>query len=154
MRIDQIFLRTDIPNFISKSINSRKHDSYCLAVSPLFPRINVSLLINAGPRFTHTAEQKKKRVGLERGLVLLSSRSSSSTRGYTFTNDFWTGKKEQGLFFGSIYICVCTLYIRLRVVGNFFITAWKDIYERGGDMRCFGARFLIDVEKLPGRRID
>lgn len=107
MRIDQIFLRTDIPNFISKSINSRKHDSYCLAVSPLFPRINVSLLINAGPRFTHTAEQKKKRVGLERGLVLLSSRSSSSTRGYTFTNDFWTGKKEQGLFFGSIYICVC-----------------------------------------------
>lgn len=105
--MDQIFLRTDIPNFISKSINSRKHDSYCLAVSPLFPRINVSLLINAGPRFTHTAEQKKKRVGLERGLVLLSSRSSSSTRGYTFTNDFWTGKKEQGLFFGSIYICVC-----------------------------------------------
>lgn len=105
-----IFLRTDIPNFISKSINSRKHDSYCLAVSPLFPRINVSLLINAGPRFTHTAEQKKKRVGLERGLVLLSSRSSSSTRGYTFTNDFWTGKKEQGLFFGSIYICVYIIY--------------------------------------------
>lgn len=105
-----IFLRTDIPNFISKSINSRKHDSYCLAVSPLFPRINVSLLINASPRFTHTAEQKKKRVGLERGLVLLSSRSSSSTRGYTFTNDFWTGKKEQGLFFGSIYICVYIIY--------------------------------------------
>lgn len=105
-----IFLRTDIPNFISKSINSRKHDSYCLAVSPLFPRINVSLLINAGPRFTHTAEQKKKRVGLERGLILLSSRSSSSTRGYTFTNDFWTGKKEQGLFFGSIYICVYIIY--------------------------------------------
>lgn len=105
-----IFLRTDIPNFISKSINSRKHDSYCLAVSPLFPRINVSLLINAGPRFTHTAEQKKKRVGLERGLILLSSRSSSSTRGYTFTNDFWTGKKEQGLFFGSIYICVYIVY--------------------------------------------
>lgn len=120
-----IFLRTDIPNFISKSINSRKHFLLlsCIFNPPSFHVLTSLYLLtrDAGPRFTHTAEQKKKRVGLERGLVLLSSRSSSSTRGYTFTNDFWTGKKEQGLFFGSIYIC--TLYIRLRVVGNFFITA-------------------------------
>lgn len=132
MRIDQIFLRTDIPNFISKSINSRKHDSYCLAVSPLFPRINVSLLINAGPRFTHTAEQKKKRVGLERGLVLLSSRSSSSTRGYTFTNDFWTGKKEQGLFFGSIYICVCVHCISGLGSLVIFLSPRRRIFMREG----------------------
>lgn len=109
--MDQIFLRTDIPNFISKSINSRKHFLLlsCIFNPPSFHVLTSLYLLtrDAGPRFTHTAEQKKKRVGLERGLVLLSSRSSSSTRGYTFTNDFWTGKKEQGLFFGSIYICVC-----------------------------------------------
>lgn len=109
-----IFLRTDIPNFISKSINSRKHFLLlsCIFNPPSFHVLTSLYLLtrDAGPRFTHTAEQKKKRVGLERGLVLLSSRSSSSTRGYTFTNDFWTGKKEQGLFFGSIYICVYIIY--------------------------------------------
>lgn len=113
----QIF-QISFPNQLSKT----RFLSLSCIFNPSSFHVLTSLYLLTPAQDLHTLQNKRKRGLVWREgwfysrveVVVLPAATHLRT---TFGRE----RRNKDFFFGSIYIC--TLYIRLRVVGNFFITA-------------------------------
>lgn len=140
-RYSKFRFQIDRAYFSLRDDQMRKH----ILENTILPHIKVSPFINAkraSPTFTHCGTKEKE--------VLLLSRSSSST---LLRTTFGRERRNKGFFRIDIYVYISALGSLV-----IFLSPRRRIFMREGaisrPIRCFGARFLIDVEKLSGRRID
>lgn len=141
----------DIPNFVSKSIELISHYETIKYANTyentILPHIKISPFINAkraSPTFTHRGTKEKEGWFYSWVEVVVLH----------FHERLLDGKDGTRAFFRI------DIYVYISALGSLviFLSPRRRIFMREGTIsrpiRCFGARFLIDVEKLSGRRID
>lgn len=142
-RYSKFRFQIDRAYFSLRDDQIRKH----ILEHTILPHIKVSPFINAkraSPTFTHRGTKEKEGWFYSWVEVVVLH----------FYERLLDGKDGTRAFFRI------DIYVYISALGSLviFLSPRRRIFMREGaisrPIRCFGARFLIDVEKLSGRRID